>query len=51
MRAVICKIFKGYSLEAVDELSMERVIELYASAEWLSEEEKRQLPKTSRRRR
>gem|GEM_PF-1254983 len=49
MRAVICKIFKGYSFETVDRLSMERVIELYASAEWLSEEERRQLPKTPRR--
>lgn len=49
MRAVICKTFPGYSFESVDRLPMERVTEIYASAEWLAEEEKRQLDKPTRR--
>ena len=50
MRAVICKSFPGYTFELVDRLSMERVTEIYASAEWLAEEEKKQTLKPGRRR-
>ena len=51
MRAVICKTFPGYTFESLDRLSMERVMEIYASAEWLAEEEKKLIDTASRRRR
>jgi len=41
MRAVICKTFPAYTFEAVDKLPLQRVIEIYTSAEWLAEEEKK----------
>ena len=50
MRAVICKTFPAYTFEAVDRLPLQRVIEIYASAEWLAEEEKRLVDKASRKR-
>ena len=49
MRAVICKTFPAYTFEIVDCLSLHRVIEIYTSAEWIAEEEKR-LVKGSRKR-
>jgi len=51
MRAVICKTFSAYTFETVDRMPMTRVIEIYASAEWLVEEEKKLIDKASRRRR
>jgi len=50
MRALICKTFPGYTFEVVDRLPMERVTEIYASAEWLAEEEKKLIDKPGRRR-
>ena len=50
MRAAICKTFPGYTFETIDRLPMDRVTEIYASAEWLAEEEKKILDKASRRR-
>jgi len=50
MRAVICKTFPAYTFDAVDSLPMDRVIEIYASAEWLSDEEKKHIDKATRRR-
>ncbi|MDP8238622.1 MAG: hypothetical protein P9X24_06000 [Candidatus Hatepunaea meridiana] len=49
MRAVICKTFPGYTFETVDRLPLERVIEIYTSAEWLAEEEKKMIDKAARR--
>ncbi|MDP8238939.1 MAG: hypothetical protein P9X24_07605 [Candidatus Hatepunaea meridiana] len=49
MRAVICKSFPGYTFETVDRLPLERVVEIYASAEWLAEEEKKMIDKAARR--
>ena len=39
LRAVICKWFPGYTFSVVDALPFEKVFELYASAEWLSDQE------------
>ena len=39
MRAVICKWFPGYRFADLDNMSFERVIELYSGAEWLAEQE------------
>ena len=50
MRAVICKTFSAYTFDIVDRMPMTRVIEIYSSAEWLAEEEKKLIDKTSRRR-
>ena len=50
MRALICKTFPGYTFESLDQLPMKRVTEIYASAEWLAEEEKKQTLKPGRRR-
>jgi len=50
MRAVICKTFPAYTFEMVDALPMERVVEIYSSAEWIAEEEKRLVNKASRKR-
>ena len=50
MRAVICRTFPAYTFEMVDRLPLERVIEIYASAEWLAEEEKKLVDKAARRR-
>lgn len=50
MRAAICKTFPGYTFEALDRLPMDRVMEIYASAEWLAEEEKKSLDRKVRRR-
>ena len=50
MRAVICKTFPAYNFEMVDRLPLERVIEVYASAEWLAEEEKKLVDKAAQRR-
>ena len=50
MRAVICKTFPGYTFESLDRLSMDRVTEIYAAAEWLAEEEKKLLDRKVRRR-
>jgi hypothetical protein len=51
MRAVICKTFPAYTFDAVDLLPMDRVIEIYSSAEWLAEAEKQQIESATRRRR
>ena len=51
MRAVICKTFPAYTFEMVDRLSLERVIEIYTSAEWMAEEEKRLVDKATRKHR
>jgi hypothetical protein len=51
MRAVICKTFPAYTFEMVDGLPIQRVIEIYTSAEWMAEEEKRLVDKGMRRRR
>ncbi|NQT35369.1 hypothetical protein HQ587_09280 [bacterium] len=47
---MICKTFPAYTFEMVDLMPMTRVIEIYASAEWLAEEEKKLIDKASRRR-
>jgi len=49
MRAVICKTFPAYTFEMVDRLPLHRVIEIYTSAEWMAEEEKRLVDKASRK--
>ena len=51
MRAAICKTFPGYTFETLDRLSMDRVTEIYAAAEWLAEEEKKQVDHARWRRR
>jgi len=51
MRSVICKTFPAYTFEMVDRLSLERVVEIYTSAEWMAEEEKRLVDKASRKQR
>jgi len=48
---VICKTFPAYTFEMVDRLSLERVVEIYTSAEWMAEEEKRLVDKASRKQR
>jgi len=45
MRAVICMKFSGYTFETVDSLPLSRVVEIYASAEWLGDEEKKAVEK------
>ena len=50
MRAVICKTFPAYTFEMVDRMPLQRVIEIYSSAEWLAEEEKKLVDKATRRR-
>ena len=50
MRAVICKTFPAYTFEMVDRMPLDRVIEIYSSAEWLAEEEKKLVDKATRRR-
>ncbi|MDP8239289.1 MAG: hypothetical protein P9X24_09385 [Candidatus Hatepunaea meridiana] len=49
MRAVICKTFPGYTFEMINKLPLNQVIEIYASAEWLAEEEKKMIDKAARR--
>ncbi len=50
MRAVICKTFPAYTFEMVDRMPLDRVIEIYSSAEWLAEEEKKLVDRATRRR-
>jgi len=50
MRAAICKTFPGYTFETLDGLPMDRVMEIYASAEWLAEQEKQAVERKTRRR-
>jgi len=50
-RAAICKTFPGYTFETLDHLPMDRVMEIYAAAEWLAEEEKKQVDHARWRRR
>jgi len=51
MRAVICKTFPAYTFEMIDGMSLERVVEIYSSAEWMAEEEKRLIDKAARKHR
>ena len=49
MRAFVAKTFPAYTFEVLDRLSMERVIEMYSTALWISVEEEKSA-KTYRRR-
>jgi len=51
MRAVICKTFPAYTFKMIDQMSLQSVIEIYTSAEWMAEEEKRLVDKASRKHR
>ncbi len=48
MRAVICKTFPAYTFEMIDKMPLDRVIEIYSSAEWMAEEEKRLVDRASK---
>ena len=41
MRAFVAKTFPAYTFEMLDQMPMERVVQLYATAVWVSEEEER----------
>jgi hypothetical protein len=50
MRAFVAKTFPAYTFEMLDKLPMERVIELYATAVWVGEEEEKLIKSKTRRR-
>ncbi len=41
MRAFVAKTFPAYTFEMLDRMPMERVVQLYATAVWVAEEEKK----------
>ena len=41
MRAFVAKTFPAYTFEALDQMPMERVVQLYATAVWVGEEEEK----------
>ncbi len=45
MRAVICKTFPAYTFEMIDQMSLQKVIEIYTTAEWMAEEERKAIKK------
>ena len=50
MRAFVAKTFPAYTFEMLDRMPMERVVQLYATAVWVGEEEEKLIKsKTSRR--
>ena len=51
MRAIIAKTFPAYDFAAVDALVMDDLVEAYAAALWLGEQEARQVKQPSPRRR
>ena len=50
MRAFVAKTFPAYTFEMLDQIPMERVVQLYATAVWVGEEEEKLIKsKTGRR--
>ena len=50
MRAFVAKTFPAYTFEMLNQMPMERVVQLYATAVWVGEEEKKLIKnKTGRR--
>ena len=41
MRAFVAKTFPAYTFEMLDQMPMEQVVKLYATAVWVGEEEER----------
>ena len=51
MRAVIAKTFAAYSFAAVDALDMDDLVDVYAAAQWMGEQEAKQVKATRTKRR
>jgi len=49
MRAFVAKTFQAYTFEALDQLPMERVVQLYATAVWVGEEEEKLIKSKTKR--
>ena len=48
MRAVICMKFPAYTFEMIDTLPNSKVCEIYASCQWLSDQEKKAVDEAKR---
>jgi len=45
MRAAICYRFGGYTFEMLDDLDLNKILEIYSSVEWLADEERKAMKK------